>query len=112
MWTPAASASRQQHALDPVALNMTWKVPDAAANTNVSDHAESSQETPSSSSQIKAQRGHRRYEIHPVKDVVEAGQICIPSSLWEKEVDAIDYEIGCSEIEVLSRRVHCVPVHS
>ena len=41
-----------------------------------------------------------RFELHPFSDAEQEGGTCTPSSLWGKEVAAMQLEIGCKEIKV------------
>lgn len=41
----------------------------------------------------------RRRELYHI-DVTEAGQPCLQSPLWNTEVDPLNYEFGCTDIEV------------
>lgn len=45
-------------------------------------------------------RAIRRHSRDFREDVPVAGRGCTPSPLWAKEVDPIEYEVGCEEIEV------------
>ena len=61
------------------------------------------------SSRIEGTQAFNRYESHPMDDVHQDGEVCAPSLLWGKEVDAMNYEIGCKEIKVrasLCQRTH------
>lgn len=60
-------------------------------------HVEVSAIRAADAASAKAIRRHR----HDFReDAPGAGRQCTPSSLWAKEVDPTEYEIGCKEIEV------------
>lgn len=55
----------------------------------------------------RAERARRRHALHPIRDVVyPGGEACIPSPLWEKEVDTMTFELGCGEIQVSRTAAH------
>lgn len=63
-------------------------------------HAEGRKKKSFINSHFQGSRAFNRYELHPIDDVHQDGEICTPSWLWGKEANDMSFEIGCDEVDV------------